>query len=338
VTTSSGRKAWWKCTLGHTWRATVDSRTRENASGCPYCANKAVLPGFNDLTTTHPALAAEWDHGNTTTAQQVTAGSSMRAAWRCKAGHVWRVAISSRVGRRTGCPYCSNKAVLAGFNDLATANPDLAAEWDGTIGANDRTPSEVTPRSDYRASWKCDRGHTWQASVSNRGAGHGCPYCCGQRVIPGETDLATIRPDLAAEWDPENALTPDQATPSSHRKVSWRCKKGHSWQATIANRSNGHGCPYCVRSRVIPGETDLATLRPDLVAEWAPLNALTPQEVSISSNRRVLWKCDAGHMWEAVISSRTRTRCTGCPHCAGRCNVRSSPGEWCNRLILRFRR
>lgn len=30
---------------------------------CPYCKNRKLLRGFNDLATAHPWLAAEWDWG-----------------------------------------------------------------------------------------------------------------------------------------------------------------------------------------------------------------------------------------------------------------------------------
>ena len=58
VTAGNSRKVWWRCEKGHSWQATIASRT--SGCGCPVCANRKILPGFNDLATTHPALAAEW--------------------------------------------------------------------------------------------------------------------------------------------------------------------------------------------------------------------------------------------------------------------------------------
>jgi hypothetical protein len=29
-----------------------------------------------------------------------------------------------------GCPYCGNRMVLKGFNDLQTVRPDIAQDWD----------------------------------------------------------------------------------------------------------------------------------------------------------------------------------------------------------------
>ena len=33
--------------------------------------------------------------------------------------------------------------------------------------------------------------------------------------------------------------------PNSNKKAWWLCKNGHEWQAVIANRTNGRGCPVC---------------------------------------------------------------------------------------------
>ena len=59
ISYGSGKKVWWKCSCGHEWQSTVSNRVLGN--GCPYCSNQKVLPGFNDLATTHPNLVKEWD-------------------------------------------------------------------------------------------------------------------------------------------------------------------------------------------------------------------------------------------------------------------------------------
>ena len=54
-------------------------------------------------------------------------------------------------------------------------------------------------------------------------------------------------PTLMAEWNWEknNELDPKTLTCGSHAKVWWKCEKGHEWQARIADRNKGSGCPYC---------------------------------------------------------------------------------------------
>lgn len=59
VAVSSNRPARWRCELGHSYRATVSSRTQRK-TGCPYCAGRKVLKGFNDLKTLCPGVAAQW--------------------------------------------------------------------------------------------------------------------------------------------------------------------------------------------------------------------------------------------------------------------------------------
>lgn len=80
--------------------------------------------------------------------------------------------------------------------------------------------------------------------------------CAGQTVVPGENDFASFYPGLAQEWDSERngGLTPDRVTPSSNRKVWWRCPLGHHYMAIVASRTiSGSGCPYCANRRVLPG-------------------------------------------------------------------------------------
>ena len=58
--------------------------------------------------------------------------------------------------------------------------------------------------------------------------------------------LSMNMPQILEEWDDEkNApLTPDDVSRGSKKKVWWRCKKGHEWEATLMDRSSGHGCHY----------------------------------------------------------------------------------------------
>ena len=125
---------------------------------------------------------------------------------------------------------------------------NLIQEWNYSRNI-DMDPTTVNCGSSIKAWWKCSKGHEWQASISTRAtSGHGCPYCSHQKVIIGETDLATTNPELVKEWNFEKNknISIDNAMRGSHHKVWWRCPKGHEWQATIASRAcNGRGCPIC---------------------------------------------------------------------------------------------
>ena len=111
VTPYSNRKVWWVCGQGHSYQAVVAARTM-HGSGCPYCAGRKVLPGFNDLATVAPKTAAQWHPtlNGRLTPEMVTAGSRKKVWWVCGEGHVWKAAVYSRTGRqKCGCPVCAGK-------------------------------------------------------------------------------------------------------------------------------------------------------------------------------------------------------------------------------------
>ena len=109
-------------------------------------------------------------------------------------------------------------------------------------------PEEVSAGSHKTVHWLCENGHVWEAPVfSVTMVKSGCPYCAGRRVLPGETDLKTVRPDVLNEWDFEkNSIDPALILPSSHDKVWWKCEKDHSWQTQLKSRSVSRTrCPKC---------------------------------------------------------------------------------------------
>ena len=170
--------------------------------------------------------------------------------------------------------------------------PDLLRQWHPTKNAP-LTPGTVTYGSKRKVWWRCGAGHAWQAAVYTRtSSGSGCPYCAGKRVCPGENDLASRRPDLAAQWHPvkNSGVAPADVLPGSHYKAWWVCEKGHVWQAQVKARASGAGCPVCANRTLVPGENDLASVHPELARQWHPTKngALTPRDV-IAGTRRKVW-------------------------------------------------
>jgi hypothetical protein len=65
--------------------------------------------------------------------------------------------------------------------------------------------------------------------------------------------------------------------------------------------------------QVLAGFNDLATLFPELAAEVAKGD---PKTVTPKSSKKLLWRCKEGHVWSAVVASRTPPASTGCPECS----------------------
>ena len=129
--------------------------------------------------------------------------------------------------------------------------------------------------------------------------------------------LAEVHPQLVSEWSEKNlTLTPDDITFGLNKKVWWRGACGHEWKTSVKARSNGEKCPICSGVRVIAGINDLVTLEPLLVKQWSKKNKIKPTEVSIGSHKKVIWRCEKGHEWEAAVKSRTINK-TDCPYCSG---------------------
>ena len=270
-----------------------------------------------------PDLLAQWHpqkNGDLRPAD-VTYGSNRKVWWRCEKNHEWQTSVYVRTSKGAGCPYCSGIRPWPGENDLETMHPELAAQWDA-VKNGDLTPREVTFGSGRIVWWRCRRGHSWQASVKSRFYGNGCPVCKNRQVKARENDLASTHPELAAQWHPtkNGALRPERFVAGSRQKVWWRCEKGHEWNAQISSRaSRGTGCPYCSGKAVLAGENDLQSLFPELTAQWHPQknSPLTPNQVTPFSNRRVWWRCEKGHEWQAIVASRSSDG-NGCPYCNGR--------------------
>jgi len=122
--------------------------------------------------------------------------------------------------------------------------------------------------------------------------------------------LLIARPDIAEEWDyVKNSRTPEDYTTGSRKKIHWKCKNGHEWEATIKNRVNFNTCFQC---------RSLAFLFPEAAKEWHQIkNEKSPQNYSFGSSIKVWWECAKGHEYLASIKHRTLSK-SGCPYCAGK--------------------
>ncbi|MBU3717174.1 MAG: hypothetical protein FGM45_02575 [Actinobacteria bacterium] len=323
----STKKVWWRCARSpdHEWEAVVGNRSQ--GRGCPFCGGKQVLVGFNDLATVRPDLAAEWHPtlNGTLTPSDVTVGAGTRVWWRCPVGpdHEWQTTVAARSSyvRGRGCAICAGRKVVPS-TCLESLFPDVAVEWH-PMKNGELTPANVSPFVTKRVWWRCAQGHEWTAQIQSRTRqGTGCPQCAGRVAIPGETDLATLHPAIAAEWHPlkNDGLRPNDVRPGSNRSVWWQCTEGHEWRTSVVNRVGLlSSCPYCAGQRAIPGINDLATTHPDVAAEWHPTKngELLPRDVMGGTSRLIWWCCSLGHDWPAPPYNRVGLN-SGCPVCANK--------------------
>lgn len=320
----SGRTIWWQCSNypDHEWTAMPLARISQS-QGCPYCSNRRVLNGFNDLATLNPTLMLDWHPTKNTefTPFTVAPSANKKAWWLGKdCGHEWEATINSR-NSGNKCPYCSNRKILSGFNDLVsdTRYTKVVTEWHPTRNL-ELTPSTVAPASNKKVWWQCSDGHEWETSITNRTMrGSNCPVCAKKK--PKVSLITVADSSFGHEWSDQNEKTAKQMTLGSNKIGIWVCaiNAQHVWKATISNRARGSGCRICSNQEIMAGINDLASSlnHQYLVQEWHPNNQLKPTEVGIGTDITVKWKCVFGHEWNANIYSRS-TLNHGCPECLGR--------------------
>ena len=255
------------------------------------------------LSATHPEFAKEADGWDPST---ITFGSSKRLTWKCNVGHQFVTSVVKRTRRGDGCPFCSGKKVLTGFNDLQTTHPGVALEalgWD---------PSKFTAGSNAQKLWSCSLKHSYTTSIVKRiSRNNGCPYCSGHQVWFGFNDLATTHPQISSEAI-DGPVTNYSA--GSQQKLFWRCNLGHIYPARIAKRVVGTNCVYCAKTGnkdILLGFNDFATTHPQLASQafgWDPKRRTMGQSVKLK------WKCENEHIWKAKITKRVQGQ--GCPSCS----------------------
>lgn len=315
VTPGSSKRVWWVCCRGHEWEASVASRVR--GSNCPYCSGRKVCDD-NCLFTINPKLSNEWHptKNGGLLPTKVAPNSGRKVWWKCEKGHEWIATIANRNYNNSRCPFCSGK-IAGKDNCLAVIAPHLAKEWH-PVKNRKFTPRNTTPNSSRKVWWICVNGHEWKTSVNDRRTYKtGCPFCNNKRVC-SENSLSSVNSKLLKEWHyKKNAkLDPGKVLFNSSKKVWWICERNHEWTTSVISRVKGSKCPYCT-NRKVNSDNCLGKVNSLLAKEWHPTKngGLSPNDFTPGSGKKVWWKCQRGHEWQAVISSRNSGR--RCPYCCG---------------------
>lgn len=325
ITFGSVKKIWWLCDKIHEWQATPNNRSK--GQGCPYCAGRKVLSGFNDLVTVAPKIVEEWHPSKNAHVlpNEINGHSHLKVWWLCgECGFEWQTAVYNRVSGK-GCPVCSKKKqgtskvknIIKESGSFGEHYPHLLDDWD--YDKNSVSPFSITKNSTKRVWWLCKKcKHSWQTTVSHRTLrNQGCPACYG-KVVTEKNNLGVTHPGILKVWNYSRNIdiSPIDVTSGSNKKVWWVCDKSHEWQATVAAITRGGTCPICCGQQVLAGYNDLATVNPQLAKEWHPTKngKLLPAQFTVGSTReKIWWICSHGHEYQARIAQRSKG--SGCPIC-----------------------
>lgn len=323
VVPQSHKKVYWRCKLGHTWKAVIKDRvTREDC--CPECSkrrrtsfpeqaiffyvkqffpdaingDRCLLEGL-ELDIFIPSINTAIEYDGQAFHKDFSRDKRKNTLCKAKGIDICRVRENGRHSSiEQDCSF-SISVVPGDFDELTTAII-LLLEY-----------LSNTQQCDSTFNVDVQRDHI---EIQNT-------YMFD--TLPNS--FAQYHPDIAKEWDytRNGDITPDKIAKTSTKKYYWICTNGHnSYLSSPANRHLGSGCPICSNTQVMKGHNDLKTWccqhgREELLDEWDYEKNTEPPEYYLpKSNVRVSWKCTkCGHSWETKIEDRT-ARKRGCPRCA----------------------
>lgn len=314
----SQRKVWWLGKCGHKWDAIIDSRA--SGRGCPYCAGKKLLTGFNDLATVDPGIAKEWHpiKNGDLKPTDVLAGSHDKVWWLGECGHSWYAQIKNRVAAHTGCSECyksrqvsfSEKAVFFYVSKVfedAEQNAHVDDDAFGRLELDIWIPS-ISTAIEYD-------GYYWHNLNHERDARK--DKACRENGIR----LIRIRENLCDDYDGCSAeiikLDSANETTSLARGIVALMHDlvgAGAFDFDIDIDDDRVAIMSLVKSDFV--DRSLAETHPEVAAQWHPdLNGdLTPMMFTRGSKYKAWWICPAGHdPYQTSIC--TRTRGCGCPAC-----------------------
>ena len=110
----------------------------------------------NSFAEKFPELLKYWDYNqNTILPEEIAPKSSKKVNWICEKGHSFKASVSKiSIGER--CPYCANKKVIKGENDLKTLCPEIINFWD----EKNLLPEDFFGKSGKIVSLKCPKCNT----------------------------------------------------------------------------------------------------------------------------------------------------------------------------------
>ena len=278
-----------KC--GHIWNPLAKVLLRGH--GCPKCAgnaHKSIEQFRDELKARRNDVSVIGEYKN----------ANCKIQARCNIHNIDWMITPSKLLAGGKCPICAKDTTsrkrIQKFIDkngsFADHFPKLLEEWNYDENRKRQLePNNLTIKSNRKASWICKKcGYIYDATISNRSNGTGCPVCAGRIVIQGINDLFTVAPKLEEEWDYEenekHSIFPSKISKGSSQDAHWRCSFcGNKWTAKIYSRIAGAGCPKCAMEErtSLPEQTIFFYLRQidkDIINTYQP-DWIKPSEIDI---------------------------------------------------------
>jgi very-short-patch-repair endonuclease len=247
------------------------------------------------------------------------AGSEKTVWWKCKFGHEWEAPIRRRTFGGAGCRFCTSQTSSPEIRvftelkevfgnvigrekvegkeiDIVIPSIKVAVEYDGAYFHKDKSDYDDEKKELIeKAGFKVFRMRETPLKLS-------------------DNDVAVKPSHAAPSKDEVNKLIEKIAKflPSAKKKIQ-------DYLATdqfLADKEYKRILSYLPGP---PEEESLKKLHPDLAKQWNSKknHPLKANMFHPRSGKKVWWRCDFGHEWEATIDKRAGAG-RGCPYCTNK--------------------
>ena len=323
--TNKSAVALFKCSkCGGIYDMPLHNRLR-NGQGCPYCAGKRLLKGYNDLQSKFPDIAKDWDYElNTEGPDEILAGSDKVVHWVCENGHKWATPCNWRTTSGNGCPKCNNRQTSfperlifrsfeSEYNTISRYKIDgieydvyipelgICIEYDGSYWHR-VVSSKATGLNDKKHNKAKEKNLKFIRIIEENG--YVCDdSTCSIKYIDGSSALlytGELRRSYEIAYHLINKI--------NDVVMKW-CNTGISYNKSIYDTALADS-----RSKLI--EHSLADDYPELMDEYSSKNKIDPHTIGRASDVMIIWECKNCHYeWKSLPTNRTN-RGAGCPRCA----------------------
>lgn len=316
----TGRKVWWICKkCGHSWKASVQSRTK-NGTGCPKCGKekaretteKNKLKRYGSLAKTNPELLKEWDYAlNNISPDSISWHYSKKVHWICIKGHKFDSAPNRRVRLGKGCPICARES--------GTSFPEQAIYFyiNTIVPSENRYLHKGIEIDVYIPSLKV--GIEYDGFYFHNSMKSAKQEVKKNKIL--EVDgIRLIRIKESTEYKVVGDtifIVPTKNYDYLKDAINFIINKIGLCEEIYIDPVRDR---MQILEQYVVNEKNNSIVQkmPDVAKQWDYLKngTIKPEYIRASSNQKFWWKCENGHSWTASVYSRANGN--GCPCCSGK--------------------
>lgn len=177
----------------------------QHPNGCKECQNEVLEKYYNTIRKSDAQFRAEVEIlGTGILPIEEYKGTHEKILFTCKEGHVW-LSTPHDILDGYGCPFCAGNAVLKGYNDIWTTNPEMAK-----MLKNPDIGYEISRGSHREVEWVCPTCGLSKISTPKQVLIYGlaCSRCSDGISYPNRLIVALLdqlkitvfHPEWSPEW------------------------------------------------------------------------------------------------------------------------------------------